>query len=198
MHHRVAGMKGGPILELGAGTLNHRAYEDRAALYDVVEPFRELYAGRAESQQIRAFYDSVERVPESERYHRIISIAVLEHMENLPREVAGAALRLNQGGVFQAGIPSEGGMLWGAAWRLSTAISYYLRTGLSYAVVMRHEHINSAPEIISIVKYLFSEVRLWRFPLPSHHLSLYTYLEARRPNLERCHAYATSRGRKNE
>ena len=57
-----------------------------------------------------------------------------------------AALRLEADGVFQAGIPSEGGFLWGIAWRLSTGISYYLRTGLGYGVVMRHEHIDSAFE----------------------------------------------------
>jgi len=195
MHRRVAALHGGPVLELGAGTLNHLRYEDGSLEYDVVEPFRELYAGKAESQSVRAFYGSVADVPVDRRYARVISIAVLEHMDNLPCDVATAALRLDDRGVFQAGIPSEGGFLWGAGWRFSTAISYYIRTGLDYATVMRHEHLNSAPEIIAIVRHLFAAVRLRRFPLPWHHASFYTYLEAREPDRARCRALAGAGGR---
>ena len=186
MHRRVASMQGGPVLELGAGTLNHRRYEDPSIAYDVVEPFRELYAGKPEAQSVRAFYDSVADIPADRRYARVISIAVLEHMENLPADIANAALLLDERGVFQAGIPSEGGFLWGAAWRLSTGISYYLRTGLDYATLMRHEHLNSAPEIVTILRHLFADVRLRRFPLPWHHASFYTYIDARGPNRVRC------------
>src|SRR5512138_280235 len=46
MHRRVASIAGAPVLELGAGTLNHIRFEPRGIAYDVVEPFRELYAGR--------------------------------------------------------------------------------------------------------------------------------------------------------
>jgi hypothetical protein len=190
MHRRVASLRDGPVLELGAGRLNHRRDEDPAIAYDVVEPVREVYAGRAESSSVRAFYNSVVDIPVDRRYARIISIAVLEHMENLPRDVARAALLLDDGGVFQAGIPSEGGFLWGAAWRLSTGVSYYLRTGLDYGTLMRHEHLNSAPEIIAILRHLFADVRLRRFPLPLHHASFYTYIEARDPDHARCRALA--------
>lgn len=197
MHRRVASLREGPVLELGAGTLNHRRYEDPSIDYDVVEPFRELYAGRPESKSVRAFYDSVVDVPADRRYARIISIAVLEHMENLPRDVATAALHLDERGVFQAGIPSEGGFLWGAAWRLSTGVSYYLRTGLDYGTLMRHEHLNSAPEIIAILRYLFADVRLNRFPLPLHHASFYTYVEAREPDRARCRSLASTQATAN-
>jgi hypothetical protein len=192
MHKQVAETRGEPILELGAGTLNHRKYEGEAVVYDVVEPFRELYLGRPETENVRAFYDAVEDIPTNTRYRRIVSVAVLEHMENLPRDVAVAALRLEADGVFQAGIPSEGGFLWGIAWRLSTGISYYLRTGLDYGVVMRHEHINSAFEILAVVRYLFRDVGVRRFPLPWHHCSFYAYLDARNPYLERCRAIANA------
>jgi len=82
MHHQVSRNQDGPILELGAGTLNHRQYEGESVEYDVVEPFRELYLGRPEAQNVRAFYDAVEDVPARTRYRRIVSVAVLEHMEN--------------------------------------------------------------------------------------------------------------------
>lgn len=189
MHIRVASLKGGPILELGAGTLNHRRYEEPNVAYDVVEPFRELFEGRPEGGRVRDLFDSVTSVPTDRRYARIISIAVLEHMTNLPNEIAQAALRLDSSGVFQAGIPSEGGLLWWFGWRFSTGISYYLRTRLDYGVVMSHEHVNSAPEILAVVRHFFHDVRVQRFPCPGHHFSLFTYLEARRPNHDLCRRF---------
>lgn len=189
MHRQVARIPGGPILELGAGTLNHVPYEPPGVAYDVVEPFRALYAGRPEVARVRRFHDSVEAIPPAERYARVISIAVLEHMDHLPRDVALAALRLTPDGVFQAGIPSEGGFLWWLGWRCSTGLSYYLRTGLDYGRLMRHEHLNTAPEILAIVRHFFGAVTIRRFPLPHQHLSFYTYLEARSPDLARCRAF---------
>lgn len=186
MHRQIASSKDGAILELGAGTLNHVRHERQGVSYDVVEPFHQLYQGRHEIQAIRQFFDSINSIPSDRKYSRIISIAVLEHMEDLPSDLAQAALHLDKGGVFQAGIPSEGGLLWWLGWRFSTGISYYLRTKLDYGVIMRHEHLNRAPEIIAIVKYLFSEVKVRRFPLPWHHASFYAYIEASNPIQERC------------
>ena len=188
MHHRIASRREGPILELGAGTLNHRRYEAPDVEYDAVEPAQDMFKvkDRPEAQQVRDFFDDLASVPVDRRYRRIISIAVLEHMTNLPGELALAALRLAPGAMFQAGIPSEGGALWWMSWRLTTGISYYIRTGLDYGVAMRHEHVNTAPEILAIIRYVFDDVRLKRFPLPSHHLSLFTYIEAKRPHYDRC------------
>ena len=188
MHRRVASRREGPILELGAGTLNHRRYEAPEVDYDVVEPSQDMFKikGRPEAQQVRDFFEDIASVPADRRYRRVISIAVLEHMTNLPVDLAHAALRLAPGAVFQAGIPSEGGAFWWLSWRLSTGISYYIRTGLDYGVAMRHEHVNTAPEIVAIVRHFFDDVRLKRFPLPGHHLSLFTYVEAQSPRYDRC------------
>lgn len=186
MHRQVAGRQDGAILELGAGTLNHVRHERRDVAYDVVEPFHLLYEGRSEIAAVRDFFDTVNTIPCDRRYSRIISIAVLEHMEDLPRDIARAAMHLNEGGVFQAGIPSEGGLLWWLGWRFSTGISYYLRTKLDYGVVMRHEHLNSAPEIIAVIRHMFSRVQVRRFPLPWHQTSFYAYIEASDPIRERC------------
>lgn len=186
MHKRVASTQAAPILELGAGTLNHLRYEPRDAAYDVVEPFHSLYRGRPQVNAVRSFFDSVHSIPLERKYARVISIAVLEHMENLPLDVAKSALLLSEDGVFQAGIPSEGGLLWWLGWRSTTSISYYLRTKLDYGVVMRHEHVNTADDIVAIIKHLFSDVKISRFPLPWHHTSFYAYLEARHPKLDTC------------
>jgi hypothetical protein len=191
MHRRVASISvvGACVLELGAGNLNHLIYEKDCSSYDVVEPFKALYEGSTEVGKIRRFYDSIDDINVGTLYQRVISIAVLEHLENLPAIVAKSARILTNDGVFQAGIPTEGGFLWGMAWRLSTGVGFWLRNKLTYGVLMRHEHVNDAEEIEAVVRYFFSEVRVCRYPLPLRHLSFYSYLEARRPNMIRVNEY---------
>jgi hypothetical protein len=182
-HKRVADQQNhGDILEIGAGTLNHVPYESRSASYDCIEPFQALFADSPHLSRIRSMYDDIGDVPATQRYSRIISIAVLEHLQHLPNVLAASARHLQSDGKFQAVIPTEGGFLWGASWRLTTGIAYRLRTGLDYKTVMRHEHINDSKEIIELVRQLFSAVKISRFPLPGHHSSFYTYIEASAPN----------------
>jgi SAM-dependent methyltransferase len=187
MHRRAASAApGSTLLEIGAGTLNHRHFEERAGVYDIVEPLPALYAGCPEIASVDHIYASIHDVPAAPRYDRIFSVAVLEHVEDLPTLVAACALRLAEGGLFQAGIPAEGGIVWGLAWRMTTGVSYRLRTGLPYARVMRHEHLNSAVEIIAIVRHLFEDLKIKWFPLPARHFAFYAYIEARCPKLDRC------------
>lgn len=186
MHRQVARQRGAPVLELGAGTLNHLPFEPGVEPYDIVEPFRALYEDSPQLRRVRDAFDSQADIPEGRRYRRIVSIAVLEHMIDLPKELARSALALEEGGLFQAGIPSEGGALWWLGWRSTTGMTYFLRTKLDYGVLMRHEHVNKAPEILSLVRHFFHDVTVKRFPLPHHHLSLYVYIEARHPRQDRC------------
>jgi hypothetical protein len=185
MHRKVATVGGDPILELGAGTLNHIKYESPAGRYDVVEPFASLYRGRPEAAKVNKFYPSQKDIPEQQRYARIVSVAVLEHMADLPRELAQSSLRLEDNGVFQAGIPSEGGFLWWLGWRCTTGVSYWLRNRHDYGIVMRHEHLNKASEIVALVRYFFADVSINRFPIAHSHLSFYAYIEARQPRRDR-------------
>ena len=193
MHRRVAAHQHGrDVLEIGAGTLNQLQYEPDGLVYDAIEPFKALWEGRPEVQKLRKMYGSLEEISSDAEYDRVISVAVLEHLTDLPRVVAAAALRMRPDGCFLAGIPSEGGLLWGLSWRLTTGIAFRLRTGLPYADMMRHEHVNDAAEIIEVCRWLFEEVKIERFPLPVNHLSFYLVLNARRPNLERCHEVLAS------
>ncbi|MDP3560387.1 MAG: hypothetical protein Q8R79_08600 [Legionellaceae bacterium] len=182
MHVHVAKYSGiGSSLEVGAGTLNHLQFEDLRQAYDIVEPYELLYSDKTnELSKIRDVYSSIASIPIDKKYSRVISIAVLEHMTDLPSELEAIYLRLKDGGVFQAAIPSEGGFLWGISWRLTTAISYKLRTGLSYASIMKHEHLNNADEILLLINHYFSDIKIKRFPFNNSHLSFYTYIEARK------------------
>ncbi len=187
MHRRVATYSGqSPTLELGAGTLNHLKYETMSACYDIVEPFVELFSTQPLRNRLRHIYQDQSEIPLQSTYARIISVAVLEHMTSLPLELARSGLLLKPEGLFQAGIPSEGGFLWWLGWRCTTGISYWVRNRLDYGVIMRHEHVNTASEILALIHHLFGDVKVTRFPLPYEHLSLYAYIEARIPNRAEC------------
>ncbi len=189
MHRQIAARQPpsrNSILEIGAGTLNHVPYESHGESYDVVEPFRELYEDSPWRNRVSAIYAGIREVPGENRYDRILSVATLEHLTDLPEVVARSALLLTPGGIFQAGIPTEGGFLWGAAWRCTTALSFRLHTGLDYKSMMQHEHVNNASEILTVLGCFFASVQVRRFPLPLLHLSLYTYMEAAHPRTRAC------------
>jgi hypothetical protein len=180
------------LLEIGAGTLNHLPYEPADVIYDVVEPSADMYDDKAGRDRIHAFYANTADIDGTLRYDRIISIAALEHMTDLPDNIAKAGLLLNDGGLFRAGIPSEGGLIWGLSWRL-IGLDLFMRTGHNWAEHMRNEHVNTASEIIAVVKYFFDRVTVRRFPLPFHHLSFYGAIDARQPNKDRCNEYLQRR-----
>ena len=193
MHRRVAAASPADVLELGAGTLNQLPYEAAQPAYDVVEPFAALYAGSTETAKVRTFYADISQIPPGQHYGRVISVAVLEHLDDLPAIVARSAELLDADGVFQAGIPSEGGALWRLAWRSTTGVAYWLRNRLDYGVLMRHEHLNTAAEIEAVVRHFFDDVRVSRFPTPALPLSFYSYLEARGPRRDRAATYLARR-----
>lgn len=190
MHRKVRGASAGErLLEIGAGTLNHLRYEAGAASYDVIEPFSALYEGQSETRLVRQFYTDIDEVPLDHRFDRILSVAVLEHLANLPHVVARAGLLLGDKGEFKAGIPSEGGLLWTFSWASSVGLMTRITRGLDYGELMRHEHLSAAPEIIAVVRYFFRNCRVERFPLPWHHLSLYCAISASDADLDRCAAF---------
>ncbi|MCE5310572.1 MAG: class I SAM-dependent methyltransferase [Acidobacteriales bacterium] len=179
MHRRVAAraQSGESILELGAGTLNHVPYESHYSRYDIVEPFEELWKDSASLACITNRYKSIFDLPADALYDRVFSIAVLEHLTDLPVVLARCRRMLAPGGIFQAGIPTEGGLLWGFGWRCVTGPAYRWRTGLDYSCLMRHEHVNRADEISALVRHFFGGVKVTRYPAPFYHLSFYSYLE---------------------
>ena len=182
MHARVAaGGVAGPVLEVGAGTLNHVPHESKFLGewgYDVVEPQAHLYADSPHRAVVRDAYADLADVPADRRYARVISVAVLEHVADLPRFLQQIRGRLLPGGVTQHGIPSEGGFLWGLGWRATTGLAYRLRTGHSYGRLMRHEHLSDAREIAAVFRHVFPGGTVERFPDFGRHGSLYGYLEA--------------------
>jgi hypothetical protein len=192
MHKKAAAdVKSGlqkSTLEIGAGTLNHLPYEPQSNPYDIVEPFRDLYESSPNLDRVRNIYHDILEIPHTARYERIISVAVLEHICNLPEVVAQSGLLLTDGGQFRAGIPSEGTILWRLAWKTTTALEFRLRYNLDYEVLMKYEHVNSAREIEDILRYFFSEVEESVFGLAKS-VSFYQFYACAKPRLDECLGY---------
>jgi len=181
----------GATLEIGAGTLNHLRYEPYTAPYDIVEPSSYLYqsaASAAPLNSVRNVYKDIKCVPESNYYSRIISIATLEHVCELPELIARSALHLVTGGVLRAAIPSEGNILWQLAQDVSTGLEFRLRHGLDYRVLRRHDHVNRADEVEEVLRYFFSSVKCRVFGV-SRCLSIYQSFTCFEPHNERARAY---------
>lgn len=197
MHRRLAEdvASGQPksTLELGAGTLNQLPYEPNSTPFDIVEPFHELFETSPLLQRVRNVYDDIRDVPATAKYDRIISVAVLEHICNLPEVIARCGLLLNEGGQLRSGIPSEGTVLWRLAWKNTTGVAFKKRHNLDYEVLMKYEHVNTAREIEDVLRHFFSDVRGKVFGLvPS--LSLYQFYACSNPRREECEAYLASLG----
>lgn len=192
MHKKVASESvraKNAILEIGAGSLNHVKYESNYSAYDVVEPFKILLNSSKSNEQLRYIYSYLKDVPIGQRYTKIVSIAVLEHLLNLPVEIARSALMLEGDGRFCAGVPSEGGWLWKMAWSYGTGPEFRRRTGLDYGVLMKYEHVNTVSEIEECIRYFFETVKVVRFPLPSKNFSFYTVFIATSPLRTRCEKF---------
>src|ERR1700758_4025446 len=191
MHKKVAAdtkqIKQPVTLEIGAGTLNHLAYEPLGA-YDIVEPFTELYFNSPEFKKVRQFYTDISQINPVNKYQRIISIAMFEHVLDLPKIVAKTCSLLEENGTLRVAIPNEGSLLWKLGWKLTTGIEYKLKYGLDYGVLMKYEHINSANEIEHILNFFYKKVTCSFFGL-SKEFSFYRFYECAEPNEENRNKY---------
>ncbi len=193
MHVKVARASRGkdrdvPILEIGAGTLNHLPYEPDSTIYDIVEPFTDLYKSSNMIKRISSVYSDVKEIPETKKYGKIISIASFEHICNLPEVVAKSALLLTESGLLTVAIPSEGTILWKAGWKCTTGLEFMIKYGLDYGVLLEHEHVNTAHEIETTLQYFFENVVCNVFGL-SRQLSLYQFFACSKPHINKCNTY---------
>jgi SAM-dependent methyltransferase len=175
----------GETLDVGAGTLIQMGYEPVGRGYDIVEPLESLYEDSKYKESVRTIFDDIGDIPEGQRYDRITSVAVLEHICDLPELIAQCGLHLKEGGVLRVAIPTEGSPLWGLAWRCTTGLEFLIKYRQNYRHLNRHEHVNDWWEIRDLLLYFFSEVKIdQNMPLVS--LSFYMFLECKMPNIDRC------------
>jgi len=195
LHKKVAqdvvGTKGKKTLEIGAGTLNQLQYEPEISDYDIIEPFKELYEGSELLSRVRNIYSDISEV--TEKYDRITSIAVFEHIMDLPYVVAKAALHLNEGGCIRTSIPNEGTIMWKMGTKV-TGREFKKKYGLDYQVLMKFEHVNTAQDIEDVLNHFFTKTKSASFGMGKG-LAFYRFLEHRNPKVEVAKAYLESRGK---
>ena len=173
-------------LEIGAGTLNHLKYE-RSNCYDIIEPFKELFANSSDLKSIKNVYRDIDKVDSSNKYDRIISVATFEHITDLPKVVAKTCLLLEANGSLRTSIPSDG-FLWTLGWKMTTGLEFKLKYGLDYGILMKYEHVNTADEIEKILNYFYAVNNCNTFGL-NKKISLYRFYESMNPNIEKAESY---------
>jgi hypothetical protein len=174
-------------LEIGAGTLNQLKYEQTQP-YDIIEPFKELYAGSPLIKNVRAFFSDIDEIDLSNKYDRITSVATFEHITDLPKVVAKTCLLLNETGCLRTSIPNEGHFLWTLGWKATTGLEFKIKHGLDYGTLMKYEHVNNADEIEEILNYFYKNISC-AFLGIGKNISLYRYYECVNPNIELAKAY---------
>jgi len=170
-------------LEIGAGTLNQLYYEDTAP-YDIIEPYKELYKNSLKLEKVRNTYDDISEITHLEKYDRITSIATFEHILNLPKVVAKTCELIKPKGCLRVSIPNEGTWLWKLGWMLTTGIEFRLRYKLKYSTLMNYEHVNTAFEIESILKYFYKEVKASTFGI-NKYIGFYRFFECKEPEVNK-------------
>jgi len=193
LHRQVAkdinrGGTGIKTLEIGAGTLNQLPYEKESEVYDIIEPFKSLFSDSSYLNRVDEIYNDISEIGTDRKYDRITSVAVLEHILNLPELVARSVFLLEENARFRAAIPNEGTFLWKLGWQMTTGAEFKRKYGLDYEVLMRHEHVSTAKEIEEVLRHFFKKVRRKVFGI-NRVFAFYCFLDCSEPDLNAAELY---------
>ena len=167
-------------LEIGAGTLNHLPYESKKN-YDIIEPKKFLYKNSKYKKLINKIFKNIKNC-KNNYYDRIISCAVLEHMTNLPEYLCISSLKMKDTGYQQHSIPCEGYPVWNITWFLFSGVLFKIKYGYSFKHIMNHEHLNNLDEVISLVSFFYSKVKIkYSYPFFNKYLSFYANIKFSNP-----------------
>jgi hypothetical protein len=193
MHRAIKKIKKkNTTLEIGAGTLNHINYENLSLTsYDIIEPKKYLYKNNIKRFKLRKIFKNLNKT-KNNYYDRIISIAVLEHLVDLPFFLAESAKKLKKKNSYQShSIPCEGYFAWGTSWYLFNFLKVRIKTGRSFKEIQKHEHVNSAKEILKIINYFYKKVRV-KYSYPTYflpHFSFYMNICFSEPDMIKVNNY---------
>lgn len=177
-------------LEIGAGTLNQLDFEQVNGPYDIIEPFVKLFEGSEKLSRIRTIFNDIGEI-EGRTYDRITSIAVFEHIMDLPYVVAKAALLLKEGGCIRTAIPNEGTIMWTLGTKI-TGRDFKKRYGLDYKVLMQYEHVNTSDDIEKVLDYFFERTERSVFGIGKG-LAFYRFYEHKNPRKKLAEEYLRSK-----
>lgn len=170
------------VLEVGAGTGMHIKYIrhsfDEYFLTDLNPPLMEQIKlpviSSTSGKVIISTEDATRLSFIDNSIDRVIAAHVLEHLYR-PHEVMQEWVRvLKPGGVLTLVLPCDPGVLWRLG-RYTVARKKFIEAGLLYDYWMAREHINPINNLVSFIRYYFSEVREKWLPMhiPSIDLNLF-------------------------
>ena len=169
-------------LEIGAGIGEHLAYErltdEQRRNYVAIElrpQMAEQIAQRYPDVQVRVA-DCQERLDFADgHFDRVLAVHVLEHLPTLPAAVLELHRVCNkERGRAQVVIPTEGGLAYSLARRISAQRFFEKRYKMPYRWLIEREHINVPAEIFGVLDEHFATEHRSFFPLhvPSINLNL--------------------------
>ncbi|MFI5043149.1 MAG: methyltransferase domain-containing protein [Acidimicrobiales bacterium] len=168
-------------LEIGAGLAEHLEYEVLTPEQRRNYHCNELRPVMAEEIRKRfpevqtVIGDCQERMEFADHsIDRVLAIHVLEHLPNLPAAIAEVHRLLASDGQLLVVIPTEGGLAYSLARKISAERLYKRRFGGDYSWFYKREHINMPAEIIDELGRWFSIEERSYFPLkvPSINVNL--------------------------
>ncbi len=196
LHKKVAEdvkQVGAKTLEIGAGTLNQMEYEPKVEQYDIIEPFHLLYENSPQLPKVKTIYKDINEVDDLAKYQRITSVATFEHILDLPLVVAKSVMLLEPNGSLRVSIPNEGTLLWKLG-TLVTGFEFKRMYNLDYGILLEHEHVNTAIEIETVLKYFFTDIKTKVFGI-NRKLAFYVFFDCKKPEVERAKQYLELRNR---
>jgi len=170
-------------LEIGAGIGEHLEYErltpKQRENYVAVElraPMADEIRKRCPDVQVRVG-DCQQRLDFADgHFDRILAVHVLEHLPDLPAAIREMHRLCNpERGRFQVVIPTEGGLAYSLARRISAQRFFEKRwPSMPYKLVIEREHMNVPAEILELLDERFVIEHRSFFPLavPSVNMNL--------------------------
>lgn len=141
---------------------------------------------------MRSRFDDIDEAKTHGPYDRITNVAVFEHIMDLPIVVARSALLLKPEGTMRVAIPNEGTLLWKLG-AIVTGHEFKKRYGLSYQVLMRYGHVNTAADIEGVLKVFFANAKCQVFGVYKA-LGFYRFYECSEPDVAAAREHLSTRG----
>ena len=153
-------------LEIGAGSGTHLSYETEGE-YAAVERSAEVAALIPQRDGLNVLVADCEQpLPyEDSSFDRVLAIHLLEHLYDLPGALSEVRRLLRRGGLFSVVIPCEGGIGHSLGRRFSSKRLFEERYDVPYEWLIRYDHCNSAREVITELRKMFSIKRREFFPM---------------------------------